>query len=486
MAEIIENLGDIQFNEINFYGKNFTPFKDLPVSTATIMVYSNIIIDPNKLFCLIPITIINPPLTKKKKNIDKKNLVAPYGAIIGMQLWIYFRGIRTSKRKKYWCPVCQLYNEENEKKFTIIEEDYPISEEDKKFGYPDDTRKIFFKCIECCRYIKADKLGKIVAFLNQLTITISIGDIMINVMMFKDKYKLSGNKSLNNAIETTMILWENYILPLSKEHNINLKDSDRDISLELYDILTQVARSARHSRSDVCSASVDQREKNDPLSEGNILKTELLEVQIPNIWEFQKNSIFFTENKEVHFLFELVMENVGFNIGFPINKPKLNYLMNRVEINEFINNEFVDISQLELTSATQVNIKMCSKIPDNFMYDILVYEINKNDFTIIDPYIIKTKEKIYGKKKLTEKQKNITFIVFSSAEVILSGRYESNMSEMYEFFIKTVNKHKNEICEKFYAPTENILDFLKNFTEKSKIEQIISDDSRHNKFFSLT
>ena len=39
---------------------------------------------------------------------------------------------------------------------------------------------------------------------------------MINVMMFKDKYKLSGNKSLNNAIETTMILWENYILPLSK------------------------------------------------------------------------------------------------------------------------------------------------------------------------------------------------------------------------------------------------------------------------------
>ena len=130
---------------------------------------------------------------------------------------------------------------------------------------------------------------------------------------------------------------------------------------------------------------------------GNILKTELLEVQIPNIWEFQK-FLFFTENKEVHFLFELVMENVGFNIGFPINKPKLNYLMNRVEINEFINNEFVDISQLELTSATQVNIKMCSKIPDNFMYDILVYEINKNDFTIIDPYIIKQRKKYMVEK----------------------------------------------------------------------------------------
>ena len=55
-----------------FMGKILLLLKDLPVSTATIMVYSNIIIDPNKLFCLIPITIINPPLTKRKKILIRK------------------------------------------------------------------------------------------------------------------------------------------------------------------------------------------------------------------------------------------------------------------------------------------------------------------------------------------------------------------------------------------------------------------------------
>ena len=350
-------------------------------------------------FRSIPITHIDAPLTKKKKNIDKKKLEAPYGAIISLQHGVYVRGIRMSKKKKYWCHMCQLYDGEpdedgcfNASQHVLSVEEIirPVSKtESAEKRFPPKTYKIHFICRECQREFDIRQLRKIVPFLNQVTVVISIGHVIINVMMFKDNIKLAGNRSFDDGVATTMILWEDYI----------------------------------GCRNDTWSF----RKTKNP-------KTGKMET-----------------SKDAHFLFELVMRNVDFKLGFPIDKKKLNRLMNRSEYKER-----VYLSQWESTSATHVNIKMFTKKPEDFKYDVLVYD----DGGTIDPYFIQMTEKIYARKKTVGK-KFITFIVFSSAETILTGRYNQNVKEQYDFFVETVLKHRAEKEEVISKPKMSIRDYLK-------------------------
>ena len=84
-----------------------TEFEDLNTSTITMMVDSNLFFVLMQIFSPIPVTYIDPPLTKKKR-IDKKKLKSPYRSVISLQYGVYIRGIRLSKEKKYWCPTSQL------------------------------------------------------------------------------------------------------------------------------------------------------------------------------------------------------------------------------------------------------------------------------------------------------------------------------------------------------------------------------------------
>ena len=178
------------------------PFDDLNNSTITIMVYSNVTFDLMKVFSYIPTTHINPHLRRKKTIIDKKKLKAPYGSVISLQYGDYIRGIRLSKEKKYWCPTCQI-EKEGKKILTVKEVVRKISNEK---GLPSNTQKIFFICSECKREFKIRQLRGIISFLNQVTIVLFIGHKIINMMMLKDSFKLSGNKTYDDAVEAIMIL----------------------------------------------------------------------------------------------------------------------------------------------------------------------------------------------------------------------------------------------------------------------------------------
>ena len=156
------------------------------------------------------------------------------------------------------------------------------------------------------------------------------------------------------------------------------------------------------------------------------------------------------QNKQIKFLFEIVMRNVDFKIDFPIDKKKLNQLMNR---EEFSNRVFM--SQWESTSATHVNIKMRAKKPEDFKYQVLVYNI---DDPLNDKFIIFEKENEFQKK--SNKEKFNTMIVFASSEVILSSRYATHYSEDYTFFVNTVDKHRKEIEEVINPPQLNIKEYL--------------------------
>lgn len=345
-------------------------YKDLKTSTRTVMVYCNISFDLQKIFESIKITDIEAPLTKKKKNVDKKRLVAPYGAVISLQKETRIRGIDLRKAKKHWCPACQvvIIKEEREIKVLTVEERLTL--------IPDtDIKEIQYFCTKCETYFTLRQLKKIINFLNQITIVLSIGKIILNIMLFKNNFKIAGCKDDDDAIEASMILQQNYILP----------------------------------------------------SGGWALRTD---------------------EKHPRFVFCLVMRNVDFRLGFFIDRKELNRLMNEQKYSSKI-----FMSQHESTAHTNVNIKMFAKKPKGYMHDCLVMPQNK------DPYFVKLKHNPYKPKK-KKKPKYTTAIVFSSSEIILSGRYEETMRKSYEFFVKTAVSNRGLIEEKLTSPGQDLIAHL--------------------------
>ena len=341
----------------------FKPFEELPTSTSTYIAYSNIDINLNNIFKSIPIFKIDPPLTKKKKNIDKKKITAPYGSVIGIRHRSYVRGEKTGKDKDYWCLKCQKRNAAGKKICTVKEILKPVCYDELiKTEYDINTKKMHFLCSDC----KSDGIPKEIAyFLNQVTIDIYINNRLINVMIFKNSIKFVGSKCFNDIIEALMVIWEDYI------------GKDK------------------------------------------------------NIWKHNIDG-----EKDVKFRCEMVMKNLGLTLGFPLDKTKTNTLFNQEKYSNI-----VFLSKYESSSSTHVNLKMYTKKPEDFKYNMLVYENNSTQ----NPKFTKTEERLFAKKDL--KKPLTTFIIFSSSEIILTGRYLSVMKDKYEFFINLATKHRNQIEE---------------------------------------
>lgn len=161
--------------------------------------------------------------------------------------------------------------------------------------------------------------------------------------------------------------------------------------------------------------------------------------KIPNSWSS-------TNNKRAYFLFDIVMKNVDFKLGFKINRSKLNTLMN-----EKVYSNVIFMSQYVSTGNTNVNIKAYLEKPKNYKYDVLVIPLDSK----YKPYYTTFDKNIYKKKK---KKKTVTFIVFASSEVILSGRYDSVMKDRYKFFVNAVFNNRKYIEETIRRPNKSEID----------------------------
>lgn len=343
------------------------PFRELRTSTSTVMVYTNIKFNIPKIFEKIRLTEVDVPRTKKQKNVDKKKLEVPYGHIISVQSKTKIRGVDIRKKKKHWCTICQPVKIVDDKVIKI----FTIKEELEQIG-DTDAYMIMYNCDRCKKLYHPSEMKKINHFLNQLTVVLSVGtQPLINIMLFKDNLKLAGCKSIDDAMEAILVLWQDFILPN------------------------------------------------------------------PDLWKLKKGA------SNPRFLFETVMRNVDFKIGWPIERPALNELMN-----DPLYEDKVYMSQFESTNHTNVNIKMYAERPADFTYEVLIIPLNPKK----SPYVTRYKENPYKsekkKKREAKEDKYVTFIAFSSSEIILSGRYDSNMEEMYNFFVHTVFTHKDEIEEK--------------------------------------
>lgn len=179
--EMSNNSIDINMDrELSQYG--VPEFDELTTATKTIMVYTNMYFNIQKLFENIPITHIdiNAVMTDKGK-LDKTKISAPYGSIISLQKENEYRGLKTAKTKKK----------------------------------------------------KSEPARRINYFRNQMTIIMSLGHINLNIMFFIDSFKIAGCKTEDDAVEATRILWEDYISQIPNSTNIGeIPSYTKDIETE--------------------------------------------------------------------------------------------------------------------------------------------------------------------------------------------------------------------------------------------------------------
>lgn len=139
-------------------------------------------------------------------------------------------------------------------------------------------------------------------------------------------------------------------------------------------------------------------------------------------------------------VFNIVMKNMDFNIGFNICRDKLD---------SFINTNTTFVSIFESSISTGVNIKVQSKqVNDNELLE-LKYDIVDNNYnTKYVPYstyynMLDEKEK----KREEVKEKHHTFLIFASGSIIMSSR-GPDMKRVFNELIHTLINNKEEFEDK--------------------------------------
>ena len=129
-------------------------------------------------------------------------------------------------------------------------------------------------------------------------------------------------------------------------------------------------------------------------------------------------------------IFNTVMTNIDFNIGYIINREELNrYINEHTEYNSLLETSF---------GYTGVNIKIPVRQDlSNIKFPCL---INKGDSWV--------DEEVNGYKYLKKKKRYNTFLAFHSGNIIMSGMIKEIMEPDYNFFVKILNEYKDVIREK--------------------------------------
>lgn len=145
---------------------------------------------------------------------------------------------------------------------------------------------------------------------------------------------------------------------------------------------------------------------------------------------------FMVEGNEMTFTIRTVMSNIVFNIGFDINREKLDEYINK-------NTHFHSLLETSFGSPG-VNIKKPFKFEDKFVsrgtyrdegwvYDTVSYSKYLNMLT--------PKEK----SKEINKKRNNTFIIFYSGSAIMSGMKPEYMRGEYNEFVSILRRARNDI-----------------------------------------
>lgn len=185
--------------------------EEVVTSTRTILAYTNIRFDRDNIFQNI---FIDDNLCNSNAVYSKKSLKFPSGIVVNVQKGVYIRGLITRKPKQHWCPSCKLTETINgkEKNILSVKEHYiTINTYDSESPFTEENFKPYLKisyhCSNCNLWYSTKQIHKYPSFLNQITIYISIGHVILNVMIFKNLFKIAGCRSRKDAIDVCTVLW---------------------------------------------------------------------------------------------------------------------------------------------------------------------------------------------------------------------------------------------------------------------------------------
>lgn len=163
---------------------------------------------------------------------------------------------------------------------------------------------------------------------------------------------------------------------------------------------------------------------------------------VKHIWKTIENSKTFSllEKDNFYAIFKTVMTNIDFDLGFEIDREKLDRYINR-------NTNYHSLLETSY-GYTGVNIK---KSFEHQNIELTYIENIENDewkySTIFyNDYLNKLSDK-QRKKELTKKRNN-TFLVFYSGSAIMSGMILSHMKEDFYNFINIISSARKQIEER--------------------------------------
>jgi len=145
--------------------------------------------------------------------------------------------------------------------------------------------------------------------------------------------------------------------------------------------------------------------------------------------------------KKINITFNNVMTNKDFSVGFTVNRENLDYIINSdTQYNSLLETSF---------GYTGVNLKM--KLDTNIDRSFNCLELDVESGYYRD-YIIDYNEyiKSLSEKELVKenKDRHVTFLIFQSGNVIMSGMNEVFMEKYYNIFFDIINKNKRLISDK--------------------------------------
>lgn len=453
-------------------------FEELPLTTRTLIVYANGTFNLDKLYRNLTVTVNDTTgcLKKRKKQmvIDKKKIRAKAGEIVYLQYRDTLRGLLLKKPKTYQCLRCSppMYNEETGKVIktppTVHEHFYKIdinptenehggsirnaqpSSPRTSLGYPHEYASRYF-CTKCQEYYKLTDLGKINTFLNQLTVAISIGEVIINVMIFETSMKVAGIQHASQPDRLIRILWE-HILKVDGGFTLHTKRShDSQPSVPRF-----IFNNVMSNYSCKLGYYVDRHKLNRLINDIGLSK-------YPS--RFEPNSISSTFDPTSKSNVNIKIKSSSDKHTYKVLEfhPYVHSLSRAKRSHRRRHRRRIHDSQTEgvegddgveggesvennedVATTKRANVATLSTIPD---------------YPLSGEWVVSYTDKC--PEKSTRKPKRVSLITYVSGECILSGRYENEMREFYESLMHIFETYRSLIEERLITTDETLCEYLK-------------------------
>jgi TATA-box binding protein (TBP) (component of TFIID and TFIIIB) len=171
---------------------------------------------------------------------------------------------------------------------------------------------------------------------------------------------------------------------------------------------------------------------------------ENCEMAIKNLFDIILQNIdIYLESYEdnIKILFNNVMTNKDFSVGF---------IVNRENLDKIINNDTGYRSLLETSFGyTGVNLKMKLDSKLERKFNCISLKVNTKEYNNYkmgyEEYVSNLNEKELSKEN---KDRHITFLVFQSGNVIMSGMNEEFMEKYYNIFFDIIEQNRDKVMDK--------------------------------------